>query len=180
MAAPMTAALIYILAVLSANYTATWFIHFPVFGQVAVGTFLFGLTFTQRDRLHHYGRRWVYGTIFVAAIANIVMSVCLGVPARIIAASFTAILLAEGADTEIYQYFLQKRWLFKVAASNAVSVPLDSLLFDAIAFWGVLSTQEIVSLIVGEVVVKYVIGMISALWRSREEDQTPAFRSQIK
>jgi hypothetical protein len=49
-------AAIYILATLGANYTATWFIPFPVFGQVAVGTFIFGLTFTQRDRLHVGGR----------------------------------------------------------------------------------------------------------------------------
>ena len=52
-------ALIYILATLGANYTAAWFIPLPVFGQVAFGTFIFGITFTQRDRLHAAGRRWV-------------------------------------------------------------------------------------------------------------------------
>ncbi|MBD2424775.1 hypothetical protein [Phormidium sp. FACHB-1136] len=29
---------IYVLATLAANYTATWFIPLPIFGQVAVGT----------------------------------------------------------------------------------------------------------------------------------------------
>jgi uncharacterized PurR-regulated membrane protein YhhQ (DUF165 family) len=48
-------ALIYILATLGANYTAAWFIPFPIFGQVAVGTFIFGITFTQRDKLHGAG-----------------------------------------------------------------------------------------------------------------------------
>ncbi|MBD2461799.1 VUT family protein [Oscillatoria sp. FACHB-1407] len=165
-------ALIYIVAVLGANYTATWFIHFPVFGQVAVGTFIFGLTFTQRDRLHAYGRRWVYGTIAVAAIANVLMSAYLEVPFRIILASFTAILISEGVDTEIYQHLLQKRWLFRVATSNAVSIPLDTMLFGVIAFLGVLSTREILSLFVGEIIVKYAIGIISALWKARET--TPA------
>ena len=48
---------IYILAVLAANYTATWFIPLPIFGMVSVGTLIFGITFTQRDRVHRYGRR---------------------------------------------------------------------------------------------------------------------------
>jgi uncharacterized PurR-regulated membrane protein YhhQ (DUF165 family) len=162
-------ALIYIAAVLGANYTATWFIHFPVFGQVAVGTFIFGITFTQRDRLHAHGRRWVYGAIAVAAIANVLMCAYLGVPFRIILASFIAILIAEGIDTEIYQHLLQKRWLFRVATSNAVSIPLDTMLFGVIAFLGVLSTTEILSLFVGEIIVKYTIGIVSALWKTREE-----------
>ena len=63
-------ALIYVLATLGANYTAAWFIPFPIFGQVAVGTFIFGVTFTQRDKLHSAGRQWVYGTIAFAAFAN--------------------------------------------------------------------------------------------------------------
>ena len=50
-------AVIYILAVLAGNLTATAFIPFPVFGQVAVGTLIFGVTFTQRDRMHSAGGR---------------------------------------------------------------------------------------------------------------------------
>ena len=44
----MGSAIIYITAVLLANLTATWFVPLPLFGQVAVGTFVFGFTFTQR------------------------------------------------------------------------------------------------------------------------------------
>ncbi|ASC69985.1 hypothetical protein XM38_009150 [Halomicronema hongdechloris C2206] len=158
-------AAIYIMATLGANYTAAWFIPFPVFGQVAVGTFIFGITFTQRDRLHAGGRGWVYGTIALAALANVAMSVLLDVPMRIIAASFLAIVLAETADTEVYQKLLRYPWLLRVAGSNAVSVPLDTLLFTLIAFAGVLSTGEIVSLLFGETLTKYVIGAVVALWR---------------
>ncbi|QQE66453.1 hypothetical protein GFS31_31510 [Leptolyngbya sp. BL0902] len=158
-------AAIYILATLAANYTAAWFIPLPIFGQVAVGTFVFGLTFTQRDRLHDAGRGWVYGTIAAAALANVVMSALLGVPFRIILASFIAIVLAETADTEVYQKLLRYPWLVRVAGSNAVSVPLDTLLFTLIAFGGVLSRAEMVALLFGEIVVKYVIGAVVALWK---------------
>jgi uncharacterized PurR-regulated membrane protein YhhQ (DUF165 family) len=165
--------LIYILAVLGANYTATWFIPFPFYGQAAIGTFIFGVTFTQRDRLHQYGRRYVYRAIAVAAGANVLMSVVLGVPLRIIAASFLAIVLAETADTEIYQRLIQKSWFDRVAGSNAVSVPLDTVLFTLIAFWGVAEFPPavIASILVGDTIVKYAIGALVALYRGRQADQ---------
>ncbi|PSN19725.1 hypothetical protein C7271_05820 [filamentous cyanobacterium CCP5] len=156
----------YLLATLGANYSAAWFIPLPVFGQVAVGTFIFGITFTQRDRLHSAGRPWVYGTIAIAALANVLMSALLDVPMRIIGASFLAIVLAETADTEIYQKLLPYPWLLRVAGSNAVSVPLDTLLFTLVAFGGVLSTSAMVALLFGEILVKYLIGALVALWRN--------------
>lgn len=159
-------ALIYLLATLGANYTAAWFIPLPVFGQVAFGTFIFGITFTQRDRLHAAGRPWVYGTIAIAAVANVLMSGLLEVPMRIIGASFLAIVLAETADTEIYQRLLPYPWLLRVAGSNAVSVPLDTLLFTLVAFAGVLSRPEIMSLLFGEILLKYLIGGVVALWHN--------------
>lgn len=158
-------ALIYVLATLGANYTAAWFIPFPIFGQVAVGTFIFGVTFTQRDKLHSAGRKWVYLTIAAAALANVLMSAVLAVPLRIIVASFLAIVLAETADTEIYQKLMRYPWLTRVAGSNAVSIPLDTLLFTLVAFAGVLSFREIVSLLFGETITKYAIGLVFALWR---------------
>ncbi|MGF1570580.1 MAG: VUT family protein [Nodosilinea sp.] len=158
-------ATIYILATLGANYTAAWFIPLPIFGQVAVGTFIFGLTFTQRDRLHAAGRPWVYGTIAAAALANVLMSALLGVPGRIILASFLAILLAETADTEVYQKLIRYPWLLRVAGSNAVSVPLDTLLFTLVAFAGVLSRADMVALLFGDTLLKYAIGAGVALWK---------------
>jgi queuosine precursor transporter len=158
-------AAVYILATLGANYTADWFIPLPIFGQVAVGTFIFGVTFTQRDRLHAGGRKWVYGTIAIAALANVLMSGLLAVPFRIITASFLAIVLAETADTEVYQKLMRYPWLVRVAGSNAVSVPLDTLLFTLVAFGGVLATGEMISLLFGEVLTKYVIGGVLALWK---------------
>src|SRR5210317_1232898 len=121
---------IYIVAVLAANYTATWFIPLPIFGMVSVGTLIFGITFTQRDRVHRYGRKAVYSMIMMAAVGMVLESLFLAVEWRIILASFIAIVLSEAADTEIYHKLLHRSWLQRVAGSNIVSIPLDSLLFN--------------------------------------------------
>jgi queuosine precursor transporter len=161
--------LIYILAVLGANYTATWFIDLPIIGSVAaVGTFIFGVTFTQRDRLHRYGRPAVYTTIALAAIANVILCAVLNIPVRIILASFVAIILSETADTEIYQRLLSKPWMVRVSGSNAVSVPLDTIIFYAIAFLGDLPLHQMVSLVLGEIVIKYAIGALTALYKGKQ------------
>ena len=156
---------IYILAVLIANYTATWFIPLPVFGMVSVGTLVFGVTFTQRDRVHRYGRKPVYLMIFIAAVGMVLESLFLGVEWRIIAASFIAIVLSETADTEIYQKLLRRSWIQRVIGSNLISIPLDSLLFNVIAFAGVFNPGMLVAIIFGEIVAKFATGTIAALWR---------------
>jgi uncharacterized PurR-regulated membrane protein YhhQ (DUF165 family) len=157
---------IYIAAVLVANYTATWFIPLPVFGMVSVGTLVFGVTFTQRDRVHRYGRRNVYIMILLAAAGMVLESVFLGVQWRIILASFIAIVLSETADTEVYHRLLHRTWLQRVAGSNAVSIPLDSLLFNLIAFAGVFAPQMLAAIIFGEIVAKFLTGAVAALGRA--------------
>ncbi|MBI2427614.1 MAG: VUT family protein [Ignavibacteriales bacterium] len=160
----MINAIIYIAATLAANYTATWFIHFPVFGQVSVATFIFGITFTQRDRVHNkLGRKNVYVMIGVAALLNLAVTILGAVEWRIILASFIAIILAETADTEIYQYYINNTWGLRVLKSNAVSIPLDSLLFNTIAFAGVFTQWEIASIIFGEIVFKGIVSAVAAL-----------------
>jgi uncharacterized PurR-regulated membrane protein YhhQ (DUF165 family) len=157
---------IYIIAVLAANYTATWFIPLPIFGMVSVGTLIFGITFTQRDRVHRYGRKAVYIMIMLAAVGMVLESLLLEVPWRIIMASFIAIVLSEAADTEIYHQLLHRSWLQRVAGSNLVSIPLDSLLFNLIAFMGVFEPAMLVAIIFGEIVTKFTTGVLAALWRT--------------
>ncbi|MDD8019445.1 MAG: VUT family protein [Bacteroidota bacterium] len=160
----MIYAIIYIAATLAANYTATWFIHFPLFGQVSIATFIFGITFTMRDRVHHsLGRKNVYIMIAIAALLNLVITIMGAVAWRIITASFIAIILAETADTEMYHRHLAETWAMRVLKSNAVSIPLDSLLFNTIAFAGVMPNLVVASIIFGEIVFKSVVSAIVAL-----------------
>lgn len=159
----ITSMVIYIAAVLVANLTATWFMPLPVFGLLSVGTLVFGVTFTQRDRVHRYGRKWVYSMIMIAAVGMVLESIFLGVEWRIITASFIAIVLSETADTEIYQRLLHRPWIQRVTGSNLVSIPLDSILFNLIAFLGVFAPPMLVSIIFGEIVAKFTTGALAAL-----------------
>ncbi len=157
---------IYIVAVLVANYTATWFIPLPIFGMVSVGTMVFGVTFTQRDRVHRFGRGPVYTMILIAAAGMVLESVFLAVEWRIIMASFIAIVLSEAADTEVYHKLLHRSWIQRVTGSNLISIPLDSVLFNLIAFLGVFQPSMLVAIIFGEIVIKFTTGAIAALWRA--------------
>lgn len=159
---------IYIVAVLVANYTATWFIPLPLFGMLSVGTLVFGVTFTQRDRVHRFGRKPVYLMIFIAALGMVLESLFLGVEWRIIMASFIAIVLSETADTEVYQRLLKRSWIQRVIGSNLVSIPLDSLLFNLLAFAGVFQPAMLAAIIFGEIVTKFATGALAALWRSND------------
>ncbi len=157
---------VYTLAVLFANMYADDFLLLPVFGQVAIGTLFFGLTFTFRDRIHYrFGRRRVYGAIALAVFVNIAAAGYLAVPTRILIASFLSIVVAETADTEMFHALRQRSWLARVTASNAVSIPIDTVLFTLIAFLGVFPTLTLVAIIWGDMITKFGIGALVALIR---------------
>lgn len=193
----MRAALFYVVAVLAANLTATLFLPFEVFPGtgilVSVGTLVFGLTFTQRDRMHHHGRRFVYTVILLSAVLNLLQlatfSYIWGAPLarwfaangwdwlataawmlqesgmRVFLASFLAIIIAESANTEVYEYYRERSWFGRVSRSNAVSIPLDSALFNLIAFAGASFFPPLVLLkvIVGEIIAKICVSYAYAL-----------------
>lgn len=154
---------IYIFCTLIANFFFDTFIDLPIYGKLSVGTIFFAVTFTQRDRIHRYGRRAVYSMIAVAAAANVLMSLTLNVPLRFIFASFLAIVIAETADTEVYQRFIKRQWLTRVAASNIVSIPLDSTVFTVIAFAGTFTIATMAEIIAADILAKLVIGFMAAV-----------------
>ncbi len=158
-------AVVYVGAVLAANYTAVWFVPLPVFGAVAVGTVVFGATFTARDYVHRLGRLRVYVMIGLAALSSVGLAWLGATPWRVVVASVVAIVLAETADTEVYQRLLGRPWLVRVGGSNLVSIPLDTGLFNLLAFGGIFPWSLLVSIVVGEIVVKFVVGGTVALWR---------------
>lgn len=164
--APMLAAMsVYIICTLLANYTFDSFIPLKGYGLINVGTLFFGITFTQRDRIHKYGRRYVYAMIFTAAAANIITALSLETPLRYVLVSFAAILLSEAADTETYQRFIDKGWWTRVATSNAVSIPIDTVLFTVLAFYGAewATGAWMTEVIVTDIVVKLIVGFLAAV-----------------
>lgn len=177
---PMFAAMtVYVMCTLLANYTFDSFLPLGDFFLVNVGTFFFGVTFTQRDTVHQFGRRAVYAMIGAAALANVALALSLGTPLRYVAVGFLAILLSETADTEVYQRLLKRRWLTRVASSNAISAPLDTIVFTVLAFTGMgfATAQWMLQVIVTDVIVKYASGMLAAfgivLTTRRREAEAP-------
>jgi queuosine precursor transporter len=155
---------VYVSCTLLANYTFDSFLPVGGFFLLNVGTLFFGVTFTQRDRVHGFGRRAVYAMILAAAIANVALSSHLGTPLRYVAVSFLSIVLSETADTEIYQRLIHRRWITRVATSNAVSAPMDTLIFTFLAFLGqdFATPRWFVQVIATDIVVKYASSMIAA------------------
>lgn len=154
----------YIASVVLANLTLDIFIDLPVLGTFTFGTVFFAGTFTFRDRVHHLigSRRYIYKMIGWCAVANIVAAWVTGTPMRFIIASFTAIVIAESADTEVYHRLRERSWAARVLASNAVSVPVDTLIFVAIAFAGSLPFQDIREIFVNDVLWKFGVAALIA------------------
>jgi uncharacterized integral membrane protein (TIGR00697 family) len=128
---------------------------------VDMGTFIYPITFTLRDVVHKaLGRRAARTLVVTAAVVNLFMALYLQWAAkapsdpsyalgpefqavlaplwRITIASIVAEVVSELADTEVYHWFVTRvttryQWA-RVAVSNAVSVPIDNVIFAVGAF----------------------------------------------
>ena len=128
---------------------------------VDMGTFIYPITFTLRDMVHKVlGKRNAQTLVLTAAGINVFMSLYLmwtasvpGDPAwglnaeyqailgplwRIVIASILAEVVSELVDTEVYHWFVTKvttryQWA-RVLTSNAVSIPIDNVIFAVGAF----------------------------------------------
>ena len=159
------------------------------------GTFIYPFTFTLRDLVHKQLGKQAARVIIVAAGAiNVIMAallafvtwlppdptwplqeafaLVLGPVWRIVIASILAEIFSELTDTEIYSFWVRhvtrKAQWARVLVSNAVSVPLDSLIFCWGAFgqwWGLfpegLPGGTVWSIFWANVLIKGVITLIS-------------------
>ncbi|WP_199188386.1 VUT family protein [Deinococcus arcticus] len=161
---PLLLIALYALSILLANFTLNTFIPLPVFGLLSVGTIFFAAVFTLRDRIHRAGGlNAVYLAIGTALLVNTAFALVTDTSWRFIGASFLAILVSELADTAVYQRLIRRRWWTRVLASNALSVPLDSILFTLLAFWGDKSSNEITQIIFADIVAKFLIAALFAI-----------------
>jgi uncharacterized integral membrane protein (TIGR00697 family) len=128
---------------------------------VDMGTFIYPITFTLRDVVHKtLGKQTARVVVITAAGVNLFMAVYLQWAARyptdasyalgpefkavlaplwrITIASILAMVISELIDTEVYSWFVRRittrfQWA-RVVVSNAVSVPIDNLVFAVGAF----------------------------------------------
>jgi len=156
--------------------------------SVDVGTFVYPLTFTLRDLVHKLlGRSAARTAVAAAGVINLVMAASFAFAAwlppdptwplqqefaavlspvwRIVVASIAAELVSELIDTEIYHLWVTRitrrfQWA-RVLVSNAVSVPLDSMIFCWGAFAGALPAATVWSIFWANVLMKGAVTAIS-------------------
>ncbi len=156
--------------------------------SIDAGTFIYPLTFTLRDLVHKVaGIKAARVLIVVAAVINLVMAglfwLAARLPAdlavgpqlefgmvlspvwRIVFASILAEVIAELIDTEGYRLWVKNithryQWT-RVLVSNAVSVPVDSLIFVWLAFGGLMPAAVVWSIFLSNIIIKGVVTLAS-------------------
>ena len=133
-----------------------------------------------------YGRRMAHAAIIIAFVSQIllVLSIVLvsllppapffafeeawqelfGLSIRIVLASWVSFLICENLDAVIFDSLktrFPKRLVLRSTLSNVTNLTLDSVIFISIAFAGIL---PIIPLIIGQVIVKNLIGLVSTPW----------------
>ena len=152
------------------------------------GTFLYPFSFIARDLLHKKaGAALTRFIIVLAAVINLLMFAFIYfvaiVPAdpsvgpqteyalvllpglRLVLGSIVAMTAAELIDTAVYakiraKYGASRQWL-RVLMSNGISVPVDTLIFLLLAFWGRVSLAAIASMFLANIIVKYAVTLCS-------------------
>jgi len=162
-----------------------------VIGGMAIdgGTLIYPITFTLRDLVHKTAGKQVARLLIVTAAAiNLFMALLfwavdrlplvpqsgpqselfgrvLGPVWRIVLASIVAEVVSELVDTEVYARWARRfgerlQW-GRVLSSNAVSVPLDSVLFVVIAFGGRVPFEVVRQIILTNIFVKGLVTVAS-------------------
>jgi uncharacterized integral membrane protein (TIGR00697 family) len=179
-----------LVALLSSAYVAAQLL--ADVSSLKITELVYPFTFTLRDLVHKTaGVRVARALIVEAAAINVFMAGLFwvvhrlpvasgsGAPSelfgdvlapvwRIVFASIIAEVVAEFIDTEVYSRWTGRfgdrlQW-GRVASSNAVAIPVDSALFVAIAFIGVVPGADVWEIFATNVIVKGLITIVSIPW----------------
>ena len=167
--------------------------------SIDAGTFIYPLTFTIRDLVHkQLGKKVARTVIILAAGINLFMvaffqfaawlpqdpswglgnefASILGPVWRIVVASIAAEVISELIDTEVYHFWVTRitrrhQWA-RVLTSNAVSIPIDSLIFCWMAFGFALPHSVVWSIFFANIIVKGMVTFISlpAIYLVKEKE----------
>ena len=101
---------------------------------------------------------------------------------RIVIGSIITMVLAELCDTYAYHIWTsgigkgRPEWT-RVFASNAVSIPVDSILFPVIAFTGIIGTDAMMQMFSANITVKAII-TVMAFWTIYLVPEKPIYRDE--
>lgn len=178
---------LYFLCQIVADITATKIFSFAGL-YLPGGTLVYAVTFTLRDLIHkRLGIKAARLTIITAGVFNVLMGLyllftigltpapfwpmqdayraILGFVPRIVVASIIAEVVSQLVDTELYRIWITKvtkkyQWA-RVVFSNGISVPVDSLCFAFLAFFGTMPIMSVLSLVWGQTLFKWAVGLVS-------------------
>jgi uncharacterized integral membrane protein (TIGR00697 family) len=169
--------------------------------SIDAGTFIYPFTFTIRDLIHKiWGKAIARKIIITSAVINLFMAIffqfviwlpsdpswglqdqfaaILGPVWRIVIASILAEVISELADTEAYHYFIARiskkfQWA-RVLFSNFIAIPLDSLIFSFVAFYGLLPVEVVWSIVLANILVKGAFTLLSLplIYLSKDESKS--------
>lgn len=148
----------YTASIVAANWMTATFGLVPIgFGlMVTAGTFAAGAALILRDWVQvESGRRWV---VLAAILAGAVISAVTSTPALAVA-SGVAFLVSELVDWGVFTPLRDRSLAGAVVISSVVSAPVDTVLFLAIAGFGV--TWQAV---LGQFLVKTAMALLAAGW----------------
>ena len=155
------------------------------------GTLLYPFSFTIRDLIHKaLGVGAARATIMMATVLNaltfVVFWIAAKLPAdadtgpqtefgevllpgaRIVLGSTIAMCAAELIDTEIYamvhRRFGERHKWARVALSNLISIPVDTVLMTLVAFAGRYPTKVLVEITLVNIALKYAVTAFSINW----------------
>ncbi len=174
---------LYIACELIANISAAKPV--AIFGTSAPGgVFIYALSFTLVDLVNErLGKRGAQRVVYAAFAANVLFALysmlivampspafytgreafaaVLGSTPRIVGASLCAYIVSSLLDVEIFAAWRRHigghKWA-RVLASNTVSTAVDSMIFVAVAFWGLLPLWP---LMVGQYIIKMAVTFVS-------------------
>ncbi len=162
--------ILYILNIIISNFFAsTVLLNYNGLITLIIGTLTFGFVFVLRDILHKYGKNYVYLLIVISVILSTLFNIVTNTPLQIVAASAIGLFIGEAVDTEIFQNLKNKSWIIRALSSNSISVPIDSLLFNYIAFYGSELQGQKISLTIADIIYKFITaGFVSySIYKSK-------------
>ena len=155
---------------------------------VSAFSIAYPLTFTLRDMAHklagpHVARTLIFAAAAIYVIVQAFFAIIAGLPPemspeesvaigtllspelRLLLAAVLASVISQLVDTEIYTRWLDRfggehQW-GRVLVSNAISIPLDRILFLLIAMAGALTSEQMWEFFWGATIVRLVFGIIS-------------------
>jgi len=149
---------------------------------------IFSVTFLLTDIVNEkFGRKETHKMIFIAFFAQIAVTLfsflvislkpapfwenqkafelLLGQVPRIVVASWIAFLISENLDAIIFAWFKKltkgKHLWMRNILSSVPAMLVDSVFFISIAFFGTISFAQLLSLIIGQVIIKWFVAIVN-------------------